>query len=415
MLETVRKFGLGHCDLPTMLWNVSFMLRALTLHIDTRNNKRISPIFYVITSVAIACYFYVYLVSMVWFVFCRCMETGNVLAALIVFSLGISSEIGIVKLFFMFLYIDNVQQIVAECLANDALVVLSSRFSKNLLKTLRNVKKRAMMFWIVIINNGIVYIVKPLLLPGRHIMEDLFIIYGLEPTYESPNYELAFFLMSIGVCVTCYLPANITAFLIVITGYVEAQMLSWSEEMIHLWEDAENNYIRQHLQPDNNVVVNDPMDKEKHKVLNEYVSHRLKVIIAGHAANINILRQIEEIFRGAIALEFCLLIIGLIVELLGGLENTYMEIPFALVQVAMDCLAGQRVMDASMVFERAVYDCKWENFDKNNMKIVLLMLQNSQKTMTLSAGGITKLSFVSLMAVIKSVYSAYTTLRSTMK
>lgn len=238
---------------------------------------------------------------------------------------------------------------------------------------------------------------------------------GLEPTYESPNYELAFFLMATGVCVTCYLPANITAFLIVISGYIEAQMLSWSEELIYLWEDAEKNYIQQELQPENNVVIYDPSDNAKKKLLNEYVRLRLKVIIGGHVANINILRQIENIFRGAIAVEFSLLVLGLIAELLGGLENTYMEIPFALMQVAMDCLTGQRVMDASMVFERAVYNCKWENFDKNNMKIVLLMLQKSQKTMTLSAGGITTLSFVSLMAVIKSVYSAYTTLRSTMK
>lgn len=237
---------------------------------------------------------------------------------------------------------------------------------------------------------------------------------GLEPMQESPNYELAFGLMATGTCVTCYLPANITAFLIVITGYTEAQMLSWSQELSNLWEDAEHNYL-QRPERENNVAVVSNSAENKNLALNKYVKSRLKVIIKGHAANINLLKQIEEIFRGAIAVEFTLLIVGLIAELLGGLENTYIEIPFALMQVAMDCLTGQRVMDASMVFERAVYDCKWENFDQNNMRTVMLMLQSSQKTMTLSAGGITKLSFVSLMAVIKSVYSAYTTLRSTMK
>lgn len=60
--------------------------------------------FYILTTVATVCYLYVYLISMVWFVFCRCPETGDVLAALVVFSLGVSSEIGTLKLFYMFFY-----------------------------------------------------------------------------------------------------------------------------------------------------------------------------------------------------------------------------------------------------------------------------------------------------------------------
>lgn len=81
----------------------------------------------------------------------------------------------------------------------------------------------------------------------------------------------------------------------------------------------------------------------------------------------------------------------------------------------MDCFAGQRVMDASAMFEASVYDCKWENFDKSNMKLVLVILQNAQKTMTLSAGGVRTLSFSALMSVFRGIYSAYTALRSTMK
>ena len=81
----------------------------------------------------------------------------------------------------------------------------------------------------------------------------------------------------------------------------------------------------------------------------------------------------------------------------------------------MDCFAGQRVADASIMFEASVYDCKWENFDKANMKLVLVILQNSQKTMTLSAGGVRALNFTSLMSVFRGIYSAYTALRSTMK
>lgn len=40
MLESVRKFGLKYCDVETMLWNVSLLLRPLLLNVDSRNKKR---------------------------------------------------------------------------------------------------------------------------------------------------------------------------------------------------------------------------------------------------------------------------------------------------------------------------------------------------------------------------------------
>nr|AOG12942.1 odorant receptor [Eogystia hippophaecolus] len=222
--------------------------------------------------------------------------------------------------------------------------------------------------------------------------------------------------MSAGVAFTCYVPANVTALLIVIAGYTEAQMLALSEELCHLWDDAQQNYFKEITQNTNNGRHFDPAVEvtDKNKTINEYIKLHLIDIIKRHATNLNLLRQVEDVFRGAIAAEFVLLICGLTAELLGGLENTYIEMPFAIMQVGMDCLTGQGLIDANVKFENALYDCKWENFDVKNMKIVLLMLQNSQKTMTLSAGGITILSFSCFMSIIRLIYSAYTTLRSTL-
>nr|WPO56508.1 odorant receptor [Leucinodes orbonalis] len=415
-MEKLRKFGLNHCDLPTMLGNVTSLLRVLTLNIDNRNKKKIPMIFYIVTCSVALCYFYVYMVSMLWFVFWKCRETGDVIAAMIVFSLGTSSEIGPCKLYFMFFYERKVREIVDGYLACDALTQRDCRFSRNLLNTLRIVKKRALIFWLVIIGNGVIYIVKPIVMPGRHVLEDLFTIYGLEPMFESPNYEITFLLASLGVCCTCYLPANITAFLIVLTGYTEATMLALGEELIHLWTDAEDFYKNNHINTtaDHSIASSHVKEKDKNTVINEYIKERLKYIIKIHTTNINLIKQTETVFSGAIALEFVLLITGLIAELLGGLENTYIEMPFALMQVAMDCLLGQRMMDACETFENSVYDCKWENFNIANIKTVQLMLQNSQKTLILSAGGMATLNFKCLMTVIRSIYSAYTALGSTM-
>nr|AII01106.1 odorant receptor [Dendrolimus kikuchii] len=417
MWETLRKFGLEYCDLPTMIWNVSVMLRVVTLNIDQRNKKPIPVIFYIIMVVGSCCYIYVYQFSMCWLVFIRCKETGDLLLALIVFSLGVSSEMGPVKLLYIFINRKEFIQIVTTLLSFDTLVTEGSRYSRNLLKTLRYVKKRAIIFWLVLIINGLVYILKAILLPGRHLMEDNFILYGLEPIYETPNYQIAFIIMGIAASYAVYLPANITAFLIVIMGCIEAQLLALSEELINLWSDAQHHYIL-NTDFDNEepgIAGNDAVDKQKEEIINDYINKRLKEMIKKHSKLITLLKEVELVLRGAIAVEFGLLIVALIAELLGGLENTYLEVPFALMQVGMDCFIGQRIIDASEFLCNAIYDCKWENFDKYNMKTVLLMLQNAQKTLTLSAGGITVLSFGYFMTVIKSIYSTYTTLRTTMK
>lgn len=193
-------------------------------------------------------------------------------------------------------------------------------------------------------------------------------------------------------------------------------MLSLSKELVNVWGDAIHETLNtierkveliSYLQ--NNKIA---FDKETTNKINREVKKRLVCLIQNHSRNIHLLRQVEDIFRISIAVGFVCLIVGLIAELLGGLENTFLQIPFTLSQVAMDCWTGQRIMDASMIFAQAVYDSKWENFDRHNMKIVLVMLQISQRTLALSAGGMTMLNFSCLMSILRSIYSAYTTLRS---
>ncbi|KAJ2943000.1 hypothetical protein O0L34_g15190 [Tuta absoluta] len=263
----------------------------------------------------------------------------------------------------------------------------------------------------------------------------------------SPYYEIAFIINSIGVYVTCYPSANISALFIIIAGYIEAQMLALAQELTFVWTDALKNHnkanIITHLKDPNSEEIRVASSdkevtsitmptyhqsenefsiisekgfnhRERQIALNVYIRKRLAEILKSHSMNINLLAQVEGVFKIAIAFEFILLSIGITAELLGDLGKTYIQLPFALMSVSIDCLIGQRIKDASMAFERAVYDSKWENFDATNRKIILLMLRNSQKVMKLSAGGVATLTLECLMVVLKTTYSAYTTLRSTM-
>ncbi|XP_035444067.1 uncharacterized protein LOC118271911 [Spodoptera frugiperda] len=412
IIHEIRKFGLEYCDLPTMLENVSILLRVLTVNIDSKYKKGITVLSYIVTAVTAACFYYVFLFSMTWFVFWRARVTGELVGAMVVLSLGISSEIGPFKLFYMCYYMDKTHKIADGFLECDANTIKGTRFHTNLMKCLRNVKKRAMLYWVVVAGNGVLYVMKPVAMRGRNLPENYFLIYGLEPMFETPNYQIAYFMMIASVFFVCYVPASVTAFLIVLTGYAEAQMLALSEEMLQLWSDATKYAKTQIEDTTEELDVHNPKVKV---IINQFVERRLREIIGRHANVINLLNQVEIVFRQAIAIGFVLLIGGLLSELLGKLENTFLQLPFALMQVSMDCFAGQRVMDASAMFEASVYDCKWENFDKSNMKLVLVILQNAQKTMTLSAGGVRTLSFSALMSVFRGIYSAYTALRSTMK
>ncbi|KAJ8712069.1 hypothetical protein PYW07_004911 [Mythimna separata] len=410
--QQIRKFGLEYCDLPTMLWNVSVFLKLLTLNIYGKNKSGIPFIFYIIMIAALLCYFYVYFFSVFWFVIVRSPQTGDMVAAMVVLSLGISSEIGILKLLYMFLYIDNIRGLTDAFLDFDALTTPGSRQASNLLRYMRDVKKRAIFYWMVLMVNGTIYVFMPLAIPGRHLTEDLCIIYGLEPMFESPNYEIASIMMASSVYTICYISANVTCYLIVVIGYVESQMLTLSDEVTHIWTDAEEHYNKVSGFGIENFLTN--YDR-KYRIMNDHVCKNLKDIIKCHATIKTLLNQVEDVCRGPIAVGFILLVLGIIFVLLGGLENTMLQLPFVFIQVGIDCFIGQRVMDAGLIFDQALYNCKWENFDKKNMKMVLVMLQASKKPTAISAGGFTQMSFKCMMMAMRATYSAYTTIRSVMK
>ncbi|CAK1550361.1 unnamed protein product [Leptosia nina] len=384
-----------------MVENVGFLLRAATVNIDKRNLKPIPIIFYVLTIIGYSCYYYVYLISVLWFVFVHYPQTGDYVATIIVFSLGAFTETCPIKLLFMVINRNLIADVVERYLICDGQVNTASRFSKNIRKHLRVVKKRGTIIWLTLMINAYIHCLTPLFLPGRHFPEDEFILYGLEPMRESPNFEVATAMFTISISTGVYSLANGTAFMVMLFGYTEAQIISLSEELLNVWSDAEKEY--------ENVVDIDLED------LNAFIATRLKFIARMHVENITLIKQIENVLRVSMALEFLFLMAGLIAAMLGGIANTYLEIPFALVQIFMSCYLGQKIINSSETFEVAIYGCKWENFNKSNMTTVLIMLQNSQKTLKLSAGGVAILSFECLMSVMKSCYSFYTTLQSTIK
>ncbi|XP_052751061.1 uncharacterized protein LOC113513506 [Galleria mellonella] len=409
--QYLRRFGMDYCDLPTTIWNLSFLLRIITINVDSRNKSRINFFCYLLTAVSGLSYFYVFFFSLIQSVIWHCRQTGNYEAAVCVLSLLIATEIGTFKLLYTLFQCDAIRETIDSYIALDAEIALGSRLSKNILGTMKQVKWRAFLYWLSIIGNGVFYVVMPLAKSGRRFMDDLFTVYGLEPMNESPNYEIGYLLVSFSCFFICYPSATVTGLVIIISGYTEAQMRGLSEELLYIWNDAEKYYEEQKISKDTPASFN---DCDEIIIKNTYIRNRLNVIVDIHVKNLKLYGGIEKIFRFSIIVEFVLLGIAMVSHLLGGLENTYTALPFPFIQVMMDCVVGQRLIDASIMLEEAVYDSKWEHFDVTNRKTILMILQNSQRSITLSAGGIVPLNFQFLMTIIRMIYSAYTTLRSTM-
>ncbi|XP_047989974.1 uncharacterized protein LOC125229224 [Leguminivora glycinivorella] len=420
MWTALQRFGLRHHELPALLRNAAALLRVLALDLHAGDNRRVPVIFYVTSAAVMALYVYTYHVSTYWFIWRGGGGGGGGerLFVILQVSLSISSCIGVVKLLYMYLHSGKVKKLVSGYLACDAAVARGSRMRTNVNATLRTVKKRAIIFWLIIIGNGVVYVGVPLVKPGRHLTVDGQILLGLEPMYSSPRFELANVALWASVFLTVYAPANISGFFIVVVGYSEAQMLALAQELLHLWDDAQQHYKQN--RPASTQTPSCFLDisresqagkRKKLRTVNEYVTSRLVSIIKCHATNISLINQVQSIFRSSLAMEFTLLTCGLIAELLGGLENTFIQVPFSLAQVSMDCLTGQNLMDANKALEEAAYACGWERMHTGNRRLVLALLQNAQRPLQLSAGGVATLGHTSLMAVFKSIYSAYTALR----
>ncbi|XP_060804941.1 uncharacterized protein LOC106134405 [Amyelois transitella] len=407
-LETLSRFGPKYCDLPDFLWNMTVLLRLFILDIDSRNKKGLPIISYFIFPLILFAFVYVYLISGPWYVLYRSlqMEEINEKTRIKVLSMVICSQISPIKWLFLLINSSGIKVLLDKYLSCDAEVEPDSRMAINIKTKMREIKMRAITYWLLVMMTGVLFDLRPFFYPNqRTAIVDDFIFYGLEPMLETPYYELGSLMMTLGSFFTVYPPATINGMLIALVGYTECQLLALSCELTSIWDDAEehceklkDNQTGKHI---NEIEVK-----------NTFISNKLRSIYKSHVTNIALVREIERLFKNAFAGELFMMIVSLTIELLGGLEKTYDQIPFAFFCIGIECYLGQKLIDAGIVFENALYDSKWENFDVSNRKSILLMLMNAQNTLNLSAGGIAIMHYELLMSMLKSIYSAYKTLET---
>lgn len=146
---------------------------------------------------------------------------------------------------------------------------------------------------------------------------------------QSPNYEIANFIITVDTGFGVYVMVSVAVYIIVIVGYNESQLHALSDELRNIWYDSQNFY--------NNIKhrISDKTDKRqtvniKKQFMNEFIRIRLSGIAKFHIINISLQRNFDKKFRTLFAAEYTIKAFSIIVGLLGGLENTYLALPYAL-------------------------------------------------------------------------------------
>lgn len=217
--------------------------------------------------------------------------------------------------------------------------------------------------------------------------------------FESPNYEIIYVIEAASIYFSVWTTVHLTLLIFVVLGCIEAQLLALSEELNNIWEDSYK-YYKQYE------------NQNEYFIRNTFLRRRLRDIVRFHIVNIHLRRIVDKVTRFIFGVDCAFMILAIVTELVGGLENTFVQFPFTIGIVFIECFIGQKLIDASIVFEKSVYSCKWQNFDVSNQKTVFCMLQTSQNTLSLSAGGVAVLNLAFFMFVLRTTYSAYTTLKS---
>ncbi|KAF2900713.1 hypothetical protein ILUMI_05473, partial [Ignelater luminosus] len=111
----------------------------------------------------------------------------------------------------------------------------------------------------------------------------------------------------------------------------------------------------------------------------------------------------------------------LCIELYAAMESDTIQLDvrytglagFLCMQLIFYCIPANYITDEAMAVSNAVYFSKWYSGCFRSMKPpLLLMIQNSQREITIKAGGVITMNAATVVAVIKVAWSACSVMRS---
>lgn len=144
------------------------------------------------------------------------------------------------------------------------------------------------------------------------------------------------------------------------------------------------------------------------------VKERLPIIISRHSVILSTCDKLKSLYRLPIGVDFGSNAICMSLFFYLPLEEWLKYTPiliYCFLSFLLYCFLGQRLTTAAEVFERSVYCCGWENFDRKEKKLVYVMLRQAQKPVILLAADIIPVNMYTFATTLQAMFKFVTVVK----
>ncbi|XP_034840563.1 odorant receptor 49a-like [Maniola hyperantus] len=213
---------------------------------------------------------------------------------------------------------------------------------------------------------------------------------GIEPLNVTPNREICHAILFTQEITIMTVVLNYQALLLFLIDHTSAMYQMLSAEML-AFDDYKDC-------PERNAKV----------------KKRLPFLIERHALILDIIKNLKALYSMPIGINFGSNAVCISLFFYLPLQEWVMFTPilvYCFLVFFLYCFLCQRLINASEVFENAIYSCGWEKFDLKEKKTVYVMLLVAQKPVTLLAADIIPVNIYTFATTLQAMFKFITVVK----
>ncbi|XP_041977467.1 uncharacterized protein LOC121731859, partial [Aricia agestis] len=144
------------------------------------------------------------------------------------------------------------------------------------------------------------------------------------------------------------------------------------------------------------------------------IKERLPGLIKRHGLLMDIIRRLRSLYNMPIGINFGTNAYCICLYFSLPLDQINSFIPvlcYNILVFFLYCYLCQKLIDSSIAFEQAVYDCGWESYDLADMKTVYIVLKLAQKPVSLSAADMVPVNIYTFATAAEFMFKLITVLK----
>ncbi|OWR48756.1 olfactory receptor 54 [Danaus plexippus plexippus] len=213
---------------------------------------------------------------------------------------------------------------------------------------------------------------------------------GLEPLTATPNRQICRLILGLQEVTIMTAVLNYQTLLLFLIAHTEAMYRLLSEEMLNFNQYAST--------PESNI----------------FVKNRLPLLVSRHSLTLDIIKNLKALYSMPMGVNFGSNAVCICLFFYLPLREWITFSPvliYCFLVFFLYCYLCQRLINASEVFENAVYSCGWEKFNLNEQKTIYVMLLQAQKPVTLLAADIIPVNISTFATTIQAMFKFVTVVK----